>query len=67
MVKAVEGRKYYNSNLEHQANKMKLNSDKKFPLAHLGVTVRVPVPDFDKGKVDPHNVFAVVMKMDFTN
>lgn len=42
---------------------MKLNSDKKFPPAHLGDTVRVPIPDFDKGKGDSRNVLAVVMKV----
>ncbi|XP_074041468.1 LOW QUALITY PROTEIN: KRAB-A domain-containing protein 2-like [Leptinotarsa decemlineata] len=38
--------------LEKQAKKMKANSDKKFPPVTKGVTVRVPIPDVDKGRGD---------------
>jgi hypothetical protein len=47
--------------LEKQAKKMKANSDKKFPPVTKGVTVRVPIPDVDKGRGDLRNILAVVM------
>ncbi|XP_046683489.1 uncharacterized protein LOC124369516 [Homalodisca vitripennis] len=40
---------------------MKANSDKKFPPVTKGVTVRVPIPDVDKGRGDLRNILAVVM------
>ncbi|XP_074040062.1 uncharacterized protein [Leptinotarsa decemlineata] len=47
--------------LEKQAKKMKANSDKKFPPVTKGVTIRVPIPDVDKGRGDLRNILAVVM------
>ena len=49
-------------NLEHQAKKMRMNSDIKFPPANVGDTVRVPVPDVDKGPGDARNILAVVLE-----
>ena len=40
-----------------------MDTDKKFPPASLGDTVRVPIPDVDKGRGDPRNVLAVVMNV----
>ena len=48
-------------NLEIQAKKMKMNSKKKFPIASLGATVHVFIPDVDKGWCDLSNILAAVM------
>lgn len=40
---------------------MKAVSDKKFPSVTKGVTIRVPIPDVDRGKGDLRNILAVVM------
>ena len=60
---AEENKRQSKSNLETQAKKMKMDTDKKFPPASLGDTVRVPIPDVDKGRGDPRNVLAVVMNV----
>lgn len=47
--------------LQHQAEKMKFRSINKFPPASIGDTVRVTIPDVDRGRGDPRNIlFAVV-------
>nr|CAH7713569.1 unnamed protein product [Callosobruchus chinensis] len=43
---------------------MKLNSDKLLPSAEMGDTVRLPVPDVDRGRGDPRNVLGVVMAVE---
>ncbi|KAJ8961455.1 hypothetical protein NQ318_014703 [Aromia moschata] len=48
-------------NLVLQATKMIKTSKKKFPPAHIGDTVRIQVPDIDRGRTDPRNVLAVVV------
>ncbi|CAH1382882.1 unnamed protein product [Tenebrio molitor] len=35
-------------------------SKRKFPPAQIGDTVRIQVPDVDRGRTDPRNVLAVV-------
>jgi len=47
---------------QHQAEKMKFRSINKFPPTSIGGdTVRVTIPDVDRGKGDPRNIlFAVV-------
>ena len=43
------------------SKKMNINSDKKFPPASVGTTVRVPIPDIDRGRGELRNILAVVM------
>ncbi|KHJ41552.1 hypothetical protein D918_08404 [Trichuris suis] len=50
-------------NLERQAKRMKVDSDKQFLPVRLGATVRVPAPDVDRGQVDARNLLAVVMSV----
>ncbi|KFD69436.1 hypothetical protein M514_07937 [Trichuris suis] len=50
-------------NLEIQAKRMKVDSDKQFLPARLGATVRVPVPDVDRGRGDARNLLAVGMSV----
>jgi hypothetical protein len=42
---------------------MKTESNKKFPPALVGNTVRVPISDVDRGRGDAHNVMACVMEI----
>jgi hypothetical protein len=42
---------------------MKFDSDKKFPPVPVGSTVRVPIPDVDKGRGDSRNILAIVMNV----
>uniref|UniRef100_A0A0A9W4T5 Ribosomal RNA small subunit methyltransferase H n=1 Tax=Lygus hesperus TaxID=30085 RepID=A0A0A9W4T5_LYGHE len=60
---ALEQRKRSISHLETQAKKMKCESDKKFPAVPAGTTVRLPIPDLDKGRGDLRNVLAVIMSV----
>uniref|UniRef100_A0A2S2NJR4 KRAB-A domain-containing protein 2 n=1 Tax=Schizaphis graminum TaxID=13262 RepID=A0A2S2NJR4_SCHGA len=47
--------------LLNQAEKMKFRSIHKFPPANIGDSVRVSLPDVDRGRADPRNIiFAVV-------
>ncbi|XP_050505762.1 uncharacterized protein LOC126884022 [Diabrotica virgifera virgifera] len=46
--------------LLQQAKKMKLNSNKLLPAAKIGDTVRLPVPDVDRGRADARNILGVV-------
>ena len=47
---ATEERKRSKSFLELQTKKMKSDSDKKFPPASVDASVRVPIPEVDKGR-----------------
>ena len=47
---------------EQQATKMIEKSNKRFKPADYGENVNVPIPDVDRGKLDPPNFTAVVMK-----
>ncbi|KAE9529177.1 hypothetical protein AGLY_011973 [Aphis glycines] len=60
---AIDNRKKAKQNLENQAVKMKTWSDKKLKPAEVGATVRVPVPDVDKGRGDARNILAVVIEV----
>ena len=57
-------RKIAFENLEKQAEKMKKESDKKFGEASVGTTVRVPVPEVDRGKGDHRSILGVVLESD---
>jgi hypothetical protein len=48
-------------NLLLQATKMLRTSKRKFPPPQIGDTVRIQVPDVDRGRTDPRNVLAVVV------
>ncbi|KAF0702605.1 KRAB-A domain-containing protein 2-like, partial [Aphis craccivora] len=49
--------------LEKQAKKMKTISNKNFPAALIGQTVRVKIPDFDRCKIDSRTLLAVVVEV----
>lgn len=49
--------------LVQQAKKMKRNSDAQFPPPAIGATVRVPVPDVDRSKLDDRCLLARVMRV----
>ena len=48
-------------NLLLQANKMLRTTQKQFPPAQIGDSVRIQVPDVDRGRTDSRNVLAVVV------
>nr|XP_012151860.1 PREDICTED: uncharacterized protein LOC105663967 [Megachile rotundata] len=48
-------------NLLLQATKMLQTSQNQFPPAQIGDTVRIQVPDVDRGRTDSRNVLAVVI------
>ncbi|CAG5038951.1 unnamed protein product [Parnassius apollo] len=48
-------------NLEYQAIKMKQNSAAKFPECHIGDTVRVKIPEVDRGRGDFRNILLTVL------
>lgn len=48
--------------LEHQAKRVQMSSENKFPPAKVGDTVRVPVPDVDRGPGDARNILATVLE-----
>lgn len=49
-------------NLEEQAKKMLITSGKKNPPVIPGTTVRIPVPEVDRGRGDARNILAIVLK-----
>ncbi|GFO31002.1 integrase core domain protein [Plakobranchus ocellatus] len=52
------------SNLEIQVQKTKWEYDKNStPLMPLGATVRVPIPDVEKGRGDSRNLLVIVLSM----
>jgi len=46
--------------LEEQAKKMKGTSSKKFQKPTLGQNIRIKIPDFDRAKMDPRSIIAVI-------
>ncbi|GFX13965.1 integrase catalytic domain-containing protein [Trichonephila clavipes] len=60
---AIEGKIISKINLEIQAKKIKMNSGKKLPTVSLETTVRVPIPDIDKGRGDLRNILAAIMSV----
>lgn len=50
-------------NLENQAKKMMAWSDKKLLPVAIHSTVRVPVPEVDKGRLDARSILAIVLEV----
>jgi Integrase zinc binding domain len=50
-------------NLENQAKKMMAWSDKKLLPVAVHSTVRVPVPEVDKGRLDARSILAIVLEV----
>ena len=50
-------------NLENQAKKMMVWSDKKLLPVAVHSTVRVPVPEVDKGRLDARSILAIVLEV----
>lgn len=50
--------------LELQAERILHSSRQKFSPAKTGDTVRIRVPDIDRGRLDPKNILAVVVAVD---
>ncbi|CAG4932138.1 unnamed protein product [Parnassius apollo] len=48
-------------NLEYKAIKMKQNSAAKFPECHKGDTVKVKIPEIDRGRGDFRNILLTVL------
>lgn len=60
--KAIKNhREQANENLTNQARKMKIVSDNLHPSVCVGSTVRVPIPELDRGRTDARSVLAVVI------
>ncbi|CAG5010243.1 unnamed protein product [Parnassius apollo] len=55
-------RKGANDSLTVQANKMTALSNRKFPQCKIGDTVRLKIPDVDRGRGDFPNVLMVVLE-----
>lgn len=55
------------SNLKKQAEKMVQTSNSKYPDAKKGDTVRVRVPDVDRGRTDGRNILAFVLEVTDAN
>eukprot|EP00102_Acyrthosiphon_pisum_P016228 XP_008187112.2 PREDICTED: uncharacterized protein LOC100575947 [Acyrthosiphon pisum] len=63
-TKKIENqRKEAHCNLKLQAINMKTRSNKKFPPALVGNTVRVPISNVDRGRGEAHNVLACVLEV----
>ncbi|KAF0768381.1 SCAN domain-containing protein 3-like [Aphis craccivora] len=60
---AINLRKNATKNLGIQADEMKKLSDKKLLPVEIGSTVRVPVPDADKGRLNARNILAFVTEI----
>ncbi|XP_060877929.1 uncharacterized protein LOC132950464 [Metopolophium dirhodum] len=52
-----------NENLENQAKKMMAWSDKKLLPVAIHSTVRVPVPEVDKGRLDAQKILEIVLEV----
>ena len=55
------------SNLKKQPEKMVQTSNSKYPAAKKGDTVRVRVPDVDRGRTDGRNILAFVLEITDAN
>ena len=64
--KITEKRKIVKSNLQTQAFKMTRLTRAKFPQGKVGDTVKVRVPDVDRGRCDSRNILGVTMEADVT-
>ena len=54
------------SNLQNQAFKMTRLAREKFPQRKVGNTVKVRVPEVDRGRCDSRNILGVIMEADLT-
>ena len=54
------------SNLKTQAFKMTRLAREKFPQRKVGNTVKVRVPEVDRGRCDSRNILGVIMEADLT-
>jgi len=63
IIKYFKERKKAKENLEKQAKRMKDLSNTKFVVANIGSTVRIKIPDVDRGRGDPRSIIAVVLKL----
>ena len=61
--KITEKRKTMKSNLEPHALKMISLSREKFPRGKVSNTVKVRVPDVDRGRCDSRNILGVLMEV----
>ena len=59
----LKNEKTSKSFLELQAKKMKPDSDKTFPPAPVGASVRVPIPEVTKRRGELRNILAIVMSV----
>ena len=64
--KVTEKRKIGKSNLQTQAFKMIRLAREKFSQGKVGDTVKVRVPDVDRGRCDSRNILGVIMEADLT-
>ena len=62
----TEKRKIVKSNLQTQALKITRLARQKFPQGKVGDTVKVRVPDVDRGRCDSRNILGVIMEADLT-
>ncbi|KAK9679215.1 Paired box domain [Popillia japonica] len=63
----VNERKRSRESLDKQAAKILKLSNQKFSEVQVGTTVRVPIPDVDRGRGSPRNVLAVVSDGGFSS
>jgi hypothetical protein len=60
----IKNRSLALNGLQTQASVMLRSSNQKIPSAQVGDTVRVRVPNIDRGRMDYQNILAVVMDVD---
>ncbi|KAF2893875.1 hypothetical protein ILUMI_12298 [Ignelater luminosus] len=58
----TDARKSAYDGLQKQAKRMKVISDNAHPKPDIGSTVRIPVPDVDRGRGDARSILAVVLE-----
>ena len=64
--KISEKVKIVKSNLQTQAFKLMRLTREKFPQKKVGDTVKVRVPDVDRGRCDSRSILGVIMEADLT-
>lgn len=63
IIKCFKERKKAKETLKIQAKRMTDLSNTKFAVANIGSTVRIKIPDVDRGRGDPRSIVAVVLKL----
>ncbi|KAF2890708.1 hypothetical protein ILUMI_15465 [Ignelater luminosus] len=58
----TDARKSAYDGLQKQAKRMKVISDNAHPKPDIGSTVRIPVPDIDRGRGDARSILEVVLE-----